>query len=313
MGVTASCPVLGALAGRVLFAVGGCEYRVGDVVLVAHAEGAWAAASAMAVTDPGAAVGGRELAEAEVSFRRARRLVAADELKGWLQEWGVSASEWRDFLRRELLRRRDPVQARPISAADRTVLVDVICSGELVRWAERLAEKLAVRRAHGDEPPTLPDDLPELDDAFREFVSRTGDDRRALERELASSFLDWTHFLCEWVSDSREDVLREIASCVRVDGRDLSDVAAQAGVPLGRTVLWLEECERDVREALLAARSGDLLDGVSLDGRQSVIVVRQRTSPALDDAEVYVRARERAVEGARRRVVDEWVVFRAGD
>jgi hypothetical protein len=290
-----------------MFRVDGREYTVTDVCAAALADGSWeatTAAAGLAADDVSAA----ELDQAEVRFRRAHRLMSADELNRWLEAWELSVGEWRDALRREVQRRRDG--GSEVGVPDsRTVLIEAICSGELERWARELAEKLAVWRAGGDTLPDLPDALTELDKAVATFRERAADDRNRLERELATSFLDWTRFKLETVSDPRDDVLREVSACVRVDRRALAEVATQAELELELRVLWLGECGPEAREALLGAREGDLLGPVVLDDRAGIVSVLERVSPTLDDADVLERARERVTAWACRRSLDEWVVF----
>jgi hypothetical protein len=306
--VTAPAPELGALGERVMFRVDGRDYTVADVCAAALADGAWEATAASAV-DGTTDVSAAELEQAELRFRRARRLMSADELTRWLEVWAVSVGEWRDFLRREVRSERDGDGDDGAAADQRTVLVEAICSGALTRWAHELAEKLAVWRGSGEAAPELPAGLGELDRAVVDFRERAAGDPRRLERELASSFLDWTRFNLESVSDSREDVLREISACVRVDRRTLAEVAAQAGLELDQRVLWLGECAHATREALLGAREGDLIGPLPLDERASIVSVLERISPTLEDPDVVDRARERVTTWASRRMLDEWVVF----
>jgi hypothetical protein len=166
-----------------------------------------------------------------------------------------------------------------------------------------------VWRAASDLLPDLPDALPELAETLAEFRERAVEDTRRLERELATSFLDWTRFEIESVSDEREDVLREISACVRFDRRTLAEVAAHAGFELVHRVLWLGECGPEAREALLGAREGDLLGPVRLEGVASIVSVLERIAPTLEDADVMARARERVTTWACRRTLDDWVVF----
>jgi hypothetical protein len=310
--VTAPAPELGTLAERVMFRVDGRNYTVADVCDAALADGAWEATAASAV-DGAAEVSAAELEQAELRFRRARRLMSADELTRWLEGWGLSVGEWRDFLRREVRIERDGTDDGPAHDAtpadQRSVLVEAICSGALMRWAHELAEKLAVWRGSGEAVPELPAGLTELDRAVVGFRERAAGDTRRLERELASSFLDWTRFNLESVSDAREDVLREISACVRVDRRTLAEVAAQAGLELDQRVLWLGECAHATREALLGAREGDLIGPLPLDERASIVSVLERISPTLEDPDVVDRARDRVTTWASRRMLDEWVVF----
>jgi hypothetical protein len=154
--MTTSLPELGTLGSRVLFSVSGHYYTVADVVLAAAERGAWEAAWQMAGVGSEGTVDDGDLESAELSFRRARRLAAGDELRAWLAGWELTASEWRGFLRRELLRERHSCLVGH-AADERTVLVHVVCSGSWVggrpaslkgwRYGERGAASRRVFRA----------------------------------------------------------------------------------------------------------------------------------------------------------------------
>jgi hypothetical protein len=87
--MTTSLPELGTLGSRVLFSVSGHYYTVADVVLAAAERGAWEAAWQMAGVGSEGTVDDGDLESAELSFRRARRLAAGDELRAWLAGLGA--------------------------------------------------------------------------------------------------------------------------------------------------------------------------------------------------------------------------------
>jgi hypothetical protein len=100
---------------RPVFAVSGRTFGWGDIVCAATAWGRWAECERAArrgrsallrAQRTGIALTGGEFEAAEDRFRRERRLLAADELVSWLARRDVEVSEWRDYIRGVVLRRR---------------------------------------------------------------------------------------------------------------------------------------------------------------------------------------------------------------
>ena len=146
------------MAEREVFILEGRPFAWADVVLAELHRGAWAALEqqtrAGLVARRAAVAGGRELSATETTaaarrFRFERGLLAGEQLDEWLEGWGISLAEWREYLRRDLLRGRssragnadDEVGDDEVSAA---IGVEAICSGVLEPAAGRLAAQAAL-------------------------------------------------------------------------------------------------------------------------------------------------------------------------
>jgi hypothetical protein len=79
-------------------------------------------------------------------FRYQHNLLSADELEEWLARRDITMEEWRAEMRRSLLEPLDrPLDAPPEAVAvERSSWVHAVCSGKLARYAQALAEDVAV-------------------------------------------------------------------------------------------------------------------------------------------------------------------------
>jgi hypothetical protein len=102
------------------------------------------------------------------------------------------------------------------------------------------------------------------------------------------------------------DGAREAALCVRDDGMALAEVATHAGAELREHSLVLEDAEGELGEALLSARTGELIGPLVLGDRFALVLVDGKVEPSLDDPEILRRAQE----AARRRAIEREIVNR---
>ena len=149
---------------RAVFTVDGRSWSFADVVLAGYLTGRWTrverevAAGASAIRRV-ALAGTAErpaIRAAESEFRRARKLLAADDLRAWLDRFGLTVEGWREHLRRRLAREllgeepvddleplspgRDAADARPPATS---VWTEAVCSGDLAGMCRRLARGVA--------------------------------------------------------------------------------------------------------------------------------------------------------------------------
>jgi hypothetical protein len=186
---------------------------------------------------------------------------------------------------------------------------NAVCSGALGRVAERLAAHAAATVAGGTTLPQSPLDeaaLAQLDDAFDRFCNRSAN-HAAVIRALDGHREDWTYVDLRSLVTNDQHVAREVALCVRVDGRSFPEVASDASLTLERRGLMLEEVEEPLRTGLLGARRGELVGPLSHGDAYRLIEVLDRRAPALDQPEVMDRARRAAIGRAVEREVTERV------
>jgi hypothetical protein len=297
-----------------VFSVGGRTYTWGDVVAAARHWSVWSAvergaregvACAREADRSGDPLTGAEVDAAAAAFRRARRLLSADELRGWLAQWDVPLPYWTEYVRRSVLRARWAERLNELVARHQTAEADVadflhteaVCSGALEETARRLAERTAVAAASVDDAQ---DDFAALDTSWERFCAAAASPQ-AIEREVHAQHMDWLLLDCRWLAHGQEDVVREAALCVREDGRDLATVAGDAGVRLESEMVFLEAAEPALRGHLLGARPGDILGPVLLGDEFRLIEVVAKRAPSADDPEIRARAAravvERAVQG----------------
>jgi hypothetical protein len=291
-------PLVAALQ-RTVFAVERRPYSWGDVVLAAEAWGDWAAseqaaraaaaglARARQAREP---LAGGEIDRAEEAWRRARRLLAAEELQAWLADRVVGVEEWRDYIRGLVLAGRAEATADGEPIDDHGVWVHATCSGALVRVARKLAERVAVASLVAAGPLTV-DLLERLDREFEEFCAAAATPA-AIEREIDRRRLDW--LLVDWRFQASEDqaMMREAALCVRDDGLDFADVARTAGLAVERRLDTVEEIPPELQAHLLGAAVGSVVGPVSAAGTFLVAEVMERRPPTVDDPDVADRARQ---------------------
>jgi hypothetical protein len=325
-----------ARAERVLFTVGATAYRRRDLVVAAEAWGDWDAllreareeiACEARARDVGDPLDPLAVDEAAVAFRRARGLLAAEDLESWLAERDVSVVDWLAHLRRSLLcdlwrgqldsllLEGEPVDAAEVAAAAWT---RGICTGVLADLADLLATEAAAEAALAT-PPADASGVPALADA--DVGAAALERRRAaharlvelavtsagIARELEAHRLDWTSVDCVLLVHADLDVLREAALCVVDDGLELDAVALEAGAELRRSRLLVGELPPEVGGPLLAAEPGQLLDPVEVDGVAWLARLEAKTTPSAADPALRERAVELIAARARARALDNWV------
>jgi hypothetical protein len=323
-------------AELVVFAVGSTQYRRRDLIAAAEIWGAWEAIVGEAREELACESECREIgdpldtatvAAASEAFRRARGLLAADDLEGWLRDRDVTVADWLAHVRRSLLcdlwrgelatllLEREPADAAEIRAAAWT---RGICTGALGDVADRLATDAAAEAAlatsladEGGAPAPADADVSPLALERRgaaharlveEAVTSAG-----IARELDAHRLEWTTVDCVLLVHADLDVLREAALCVVDDGLELDVVALEAGAELRRSRLLVGELPPEVGGPLLAADPGQLLEPVEVDGVAWLALLEAKTTPSAADPALRERAVELIAARARARAVDNWV------
>lgn len=325
-----------ARAERVLFTVGATAYRRCDLVAAAEVWGDWEAllregreelACAAWARDTGDPLDPAAVVEAGRTFRRARGLLAAEDLEAWLAERDVAVADWLAHIRQSLLRdlwrgeldallvERETADVAEIQSAAWTCGV---CTGALGELADRLATEAAAEAALST-PPAEEGGAPARADAdvgpgalerrraaherlIEEAVTSAG-----IARELEAHRLEWTSVDCVVLVHPDLDVLREAALCVVDDGLELEQVAREAGAELRKSRLLVGELPPELGGRLLAAEPGQLLEPIAVDGVAWLALLEAKTAPSAADPALRERAVELIAARARARALDTWV------
>ena len=285
--------------GAPVFSAGGHCFTWQGVIEAARASGEWVALQRqvvqmlarerdLATTDRLPTLTEVRLAANE--FRHRRNLLSADELEEWLARRDITIEEWRAEMRRSLLEPLDrPLDAPPEAiAVERSSWVHAVCSGKLAGYARALAEGVAVHlREH---PLTLkPAELAALPAERGRFCAAQLSEPKLAE-EARNNLIGWTRLDCRVLIHSDEMVVREAALCVTQDGRELADVATDAGAELRELSCFLEDAEPALRARLLPARPGELIGPLISGDDRLLVAVLRRTPPTPGDPAVQRRA-----------------------
>jgi hypothetical protein len=156
------------LSTRAVFSIGDRTYCWGDVILAAVLWGEWAEmegdvrrglALLKYAEETGTLPPERDVSLAVKEFRYEHNLITGEESRTWLETWGLTLNDWRNYFRSSLLRQRPTGDPAELSARYQGADVEVarwltaegVCSGRLSRWARRLAGRAAVfERELGD-------------------------------------------------------------------------------------------------------------------------------------------------------------------
>ena len=145
--------MLDDLLTRAAFAVDGRVVTWGDVIAAARASGDWEATEAAAAAGL-AAVASADMDAAVAAhvaqWRRARRLISADDTVAFLSRWGVSEREWLAHVRRQVAARRSA--ATPASGGDSVELDSTDGPGRAAATAGRERRRLRVGSSAADGP-----------------------------------------------------------------------------------------------------------------------------------------------------------------
>lgn len=313
----------------------GEHHDVADVVLAGLLAGKWQALEARTARglglakDRGGEVSLDEVEAALATFRYARRLLAAADLRDWLSGRSLGVRELRDVLQRSLLRERfmdascSTVSAEEVAAV---IWAEATCTGELGRYLEELRAWHAAEAglaemkigpvsraspsAHRIEEATAAAlaDAPSglrvlgraqlrsrvarlcaLQSAYGDFCA-TAVSEEEVDARLGARRVDWTIVTGNELSFELEGAARETRLRVAHDGGTLAEVAAMlARTPAPRTV-ELGSAPAELSSELLRAGAGDLVGPWNEHERWRVFEIDGRVEP---DSSTTAQARAR--------------------
>ena len=324
------------LFGQVVFSVGSAIFLWEDVVVAAELWGDWARVRVRAreglacvqrLDDEEDAISDEEIEAAADEFRYARDLVSAQEMEEWLNRWGLTAENWMDWIRGSTLRQKWAGELADLLSermpdeeeVENFVWTEAVCSGDLDRLAYKLAGQAAIDRKENPSPDAgnslegdraRTENLARLEHSFRRFRERVLTPA-AIDRALRMHRTEWTQLDCQWVAFPQEEKAREAALCVREDGRNLGDVAQDAGAELRTERIALEEIEPELRDSFLGVRKGDMVGPVQRGEEFALYRVVDKILPSEKDPADVRRAEETILKLLVDREVNDRVKWAA--
>jgi len=316
--------VRGRVARRRAFTLDGETFSWEDVVAAARLYGSWRELEEMTreglacqkrLATAGEQLTAEQVVDATNHFRYTRALLAGEQLEQWLEHWQLTPAEWRDYIKRMLLRERwagelgDTAERFPVSDEEvaSAVWPEAVCSGFLERLAVRVAADGALASAGGE---TIEGNREHALARIRSAAARARADAitaDAIAREIASHSLEWLRLEGGVLEFAEEDAAREAALCIRADGQPLAEVAAASGIQPGTLRVYVADVEAELSPVLVAAREGELVGPVPRDGGFSLLLVEKKTPPTQADPEVRRRAEERVIDRAVDRALRDHV------
>lgn len=327
---------MNGLIKQEVFSIGAETYCWRDVVSAAKLWGDWVdleretrtgVACLKLMKVEGDPLSPNRVAKLETEFRYAHDLITAQETEGWLKRWGLAVDEWRLYFRRSLLKQHwaerlpEIIAGYPVTDDDdieQSIKSEAICSGTLARLAHKLAGRAAVyerafqesgsdRQESGRVPhcPVVPQEsrrqacLRSNEAAFEQFCAEVIT-KNAVRDRIAMHRIDWTRLTCLEVSFPEEQLAREAALCVREDGMELSEVAADAKTSIEQRSFFLDHAEASLTSDLLAASKGELLGPFHKPhlARYVLLFVLAKQIPSEADPSIRERAEESLLKSA---------------
>ncbi|HUH07554.1 MAG TPA: hypothetical protein VML96_07070 [Egibacteraceae bacterium] len=324
-------------------AVGSWEFDRADIVLAAVAWNDWSGfetrvgeglACESEARRRGESPSREELAGVAGRWRRARSLVAAEDLRAWLSDRRLSSGEWTGHLRREVLRARyaqdiESIRARawpPIPDVAAVLGCEGLCSGYLRASAEKLVSRASVtdqsQAASPDWSSLNLDDLGAgavwLAEPVQEALERRWSalarldagygrfcDDSAAEQDVAAMLrdraLDWTRLRFTAVWFPHADAAAEAALMVAEDDVAMPEIAAAAGLEAAVREDYADKLAPALAAALTGAVPGETVGPLALPDGHCVAVLVSKRAPSVDDRATVTRAREELITAALAR------------
>lgn len=286
---------------------------------------------------------------ASVAFRYEHDLITAEETERWLEDRGVTLSEFSDYFARSYWGRAytgdvgsAQIRYETASADEKDLfLVDLILSGELDQMADRLSWRVAahaeqpaedaeaveaerdrllskagINPAHkGDWLTQLGRDTYWFEEVLAQEVAynRQADSlitEKDLSRELSSLRLMLTRFEIEMIEVDSRDAASEIVACVRSDCMEMAEVAEESRYPFHRSEVLLEDIPEELQQQFLSVKAGALLEPIPREDSFQVCRVKTRVEPTLNDPAIRERLKGRIVERHFSQLVSRHISWR---
>ena len=115
----------------------------------------------------------------------------------------------------------------------------------------------------------------------------------AQQDEIATLRLPLTRFDAEVIEFDSDDAAREALLCVRADGMEMTEVAAEGGYHYRKQELILEEIDQEWQQPYLSVTPGAILGPIPLGEGFELCRVVSKREPDISDPAVRVRVEQR--------------------
>jgi hypothetical protein len=304
-------------------AFGDLELGLDEILLGAVADGSWHRLRDQLSRGVAAQLAGVVLEQpaartAEETFRTRHNLLAAEDLRQWLDERKLTIVDWRAHLERLLLAESwtgSPADGEFLAEAGRIgvaledlvfesglrLLAGAAASGPPPYVESDAATELAAQAAGDAALPVADRNTDGLNAGATTVLrlraqfqqARAAVDPRLVRETIAAQALERTQLRYDEVELRTESAACEFVACVRDDGEELGAVAARAGA----AVMSFRVTAGEAGPQLLGAVPGELLGPVvSRGGGWRVMVLRERIAADPDDPEVWNSVRDAVLE-----------------
>jgi hypothetical protein len=293
-----------------VFAVGGQAYSRSDILTAATLRGDWTRLEERTHAGLSCVKRARntvapdiDLEAAADEFRYAKNLITVEEVEQWLARSAITFDEWRDYLERASLTRlwinelEAIVEQYPATDEEvrSCIYPEAVCSGDLGRFAERLAARACLVDGSSDAPINagvpIGDRLAHMETLFHQRL-RAAITPDRLGVQLQTHRLEWIRVGWRYITFPELDAAREARLCIQEDGETLEEVAMRARTSVIPDAGLLERFEPPLRDALLSATPGHLVGPITLPDGHRLGVVDSKVPPSLDDPTVRRRAED---------------------
>lgn len=295
----------------------GTAFTWEDVVDWMREDGTWAEAArraaqglTLAAAGAGEPTGGQLRDEAH-RFRRARRLIAGEDLFRWLAYWAISEEAWVDWMERTLRRLAVGAPAHPTREADaRDIWVEAVCSGDLEAAASMFARALGAWAARSNGAPVP--QVGRLDALQRaaDELARAEAPHEEIERTISANAAAWVQVGLEWADFGNRDRACEAIASMRDDGSTLAEIAELARAEINDEMRRAEEFEQRMHAVAVSSPVGTPVLVFTPASPGVVAIVRTRRLPSAVNPDDVALAARSVAEERMQTTLDRWVTWR---
>ncbi len=332
---------------EVIFTVGERDYLGKDVILAAKLWGDWNTMEQEVRKGIACwkkwEEGEEDMVEDEIEstaaeFRYAHNLITAEETESWLQARNVTTEKWMDYIHRLLLRRNwaaglDRILTEyPSGDAEVASLMEqeALLSGEMARLSYKLAGRASIYESQTQtiltnslspevhsylqafpeifeqEPRKRIEHLAELELFFKDFCRKTATPGM-IRQQVHNHSMDWIRFDLVSATFLNRQAAQEAVLCVKEDGRDIVEVAAEAKVKSDRQYLYFHQLDPSISDRFWGAQKGELLGPIELTTGFILYYVIDKNLPSADDPEIERKAEETLINSIIDREINNRV------